>query len=156
MGPVVPRPTGPRRRPTTPGARSTRAPTSTSSRVAADVVVVGRIATLAGPAGPGWAEAVAIAAGRVVAAGSLGEVETVIGPGTRRLDLARDEVAVPGLTDAHLHLADAALERLRVTLEGCTSIEELIAVVGSAALEPGLAVRVARRPACCTSPRPAS
>ena len=92
----------------------------------ADLVVVGRIATLAGDEGPGWVEAVAIAHGRVVAAGSLADVDGVAGPATRRMVLAGDEVAVPGLTDAHLHLAEAALAATQVALEGCRSIDELI------------------------------
>ena len=92
----------------------------------ADLIVVGRIATLAGDEGPGWVEAIAISRGRVVAAGSLAAVDGVVGPGTRRMALAGDEVAVPGLTDAHLHLAEAALAATQVALEGCRSIDELI------------------------------
>ena len=43
--------------------------------------------------------------------GGLGgpTIEAAAGPRTRRLVLAPDEVAIPGLTDAHLHLADAAI-----------------------------------------------
>ena len=68
--------------------------------------------------GPGWAEAIAVRGGRVVAAGRADDVAGLAGPGTRRLDLRPDEVAIPGLTDAHLHLADAALERSRVDARG--------------------------------------
>jgi predicted amidohydrolase YtcJ len=92
----------------------------------ASLVVRGRIATLAGDDGPGWVEALAIRGGRVVAAGSRDEVEAAVGPGTRTLDVAPDEVAIPGLTDAHLHLAEAALARSRAALEDASSIEELI------------------------------
>ena len=101
----------------------------------ADLVVVGRIATLAGAEGAGWAEAIAVRGGRVVAAGRADDVAGLAGPGTRRLDLRPDEVAIPGLTDAHLHLADAALERSRVDLAGCESIDELVGRVREAALE---------------------
>ena len=100
----------------------------------ADLVVVGRIATLAGERGPGWVEAIAISRGRVVAAGSLSDVDGVSGPGTRRRTLADDEVAVPGLTDAHLHLAEAALAATQVALEGCRSIDELIERVRATAM----------------------
>ena len=62
--------------------------------------------------------------GRVVAAGSAADVEGLVGPGTRRLALAPDEVAIPGLTDAHLHLAEAALARRRVNLDGARSIDD--------------------------------
>src|SRR5215471_13073532 len=93
------------------------------------LVVTGRIATLAGSDGPEWVDAIAIRDGRVVAAGTLDDVEPAVRAGTRRIDLAPDEVAIPGLTDAHLHLADAAMARRRVELEGCASIEELVARV---------------------------
>ncbi len=83
--------------------------------------------------GPGWVDAVAIRDGRVVAAGSLADVEAAAGAGARRLALAPDEVAIPGLTDAHLHLAEAALARRRVALEGAASIPELVARVREAA-----------------------
>ncbi|HEY6569359.1 MAG TPA: amidohydrolase family protein, partial [Candidatus Limnocylindrales bacterium] len=99
----------------------------------ADLVLVGRIATLAGTDGPGWAEAIAVSGGRVVAAGTAVDVGGLAGPGTRRLTLARDEVAVPGLTDAHLHLVDTALAGSRVALEGCGSIDELVDRVRAAA-----------------------
>jgi predicted amidohydrolase YtcJ len=90
------------------------------------LVVTGRIATLAGSDGPEWVDAIAIDGGRVVAAGTLDDVEPAVRAGTRRLDLAPDEVAIPGLTDAHLHLAEAALARRRLDLEGCGSVEQLL------------------------------
>jgi predicted amidohydrolase YtcJ len=99
----------------------------------ADLLVTGRIATLAGTHGPGWVEALAIRDGRVVAAGTRGEAEAALGAGARILALAPEEVVVPGLTDSHLHLADAAIARLRVDLEPPTSIEELVALVREAA-----------------------
>jgi len=98
---------------------------------APELIVVGRIATLAGDRGPGWAEAIAIAGGRVLAAGSRADVEALAGPGTRRRLLAPDEVAVPGLTDAHLHLATAAMGRAAVDLAGLHTIEALIERVGA-------------------------
>ena len=99
----------------------------------ADLLVTGRIATLAGREGPAWVEAIAIRDGRVVAAGSRGDAEAAVGAGARVVSLAPDEVAVPGLTDAHLHLADAALARRRADLEAATSIDELVALVRAAA-----------------------
>jgi predicted amidohydrolase YtcJ len=82
----------------------------------AELIVSGRIATLAGESGFGWAEALAIRDGLVVAAGPLADVEALAGPDTRRLALAPDEAAMPGLTDAHLHFADTALNEDRVDL----------------------------------------
>ena len=92
---------------------------------APELIVVGRIATLAGDRGSGWAEAVAIRSGRVTAAGSLADVEALTDSKTRRLVLADDEVAVPGLTDAHLHLATAAMARRTVDLAGVARLSEM-------------------------------
>ncbi len=92
----------------------------------AGLLVTGRIATLKGRAGPGWVEALAIHGGRVVAAGTRDAVEGATSPGARRLDLAPDEVAIPGLTDAHLHLAETALARGRVDLDGARSVDDVI------------------------------
>jgi predicted amidohydrolase YtcJ len=104
----------------------------------ATLVVRGRIATLAGADGPAWVEAIGIADGRVVAAGSRGDVDAASGPGTRVIELAPDEAAVPGLTDSHLHLVEAALARSRVQLEDADSIEELVTRVRAAATQtPG-------------------
>jgi predicted amidohydrolase YtcJ len=47
--------------------------------------------------------------------------------------LAPDEVAIPGLTDAHLHLAEAALAAFRVHLEDATSVEVLVGRVRESA-----------------------
>lgn len=96
-------------------------------------LLTGRIATLAGRSGPGWVEAIAIEGGRVTAAGRLAEVEAALAPGARRLRLAPDEVALPGLTDAHLHLTEAALARRRVNLEDARSIGGVIDRVRAAA-----------------------
>ena len=75
----------------------------------ADLLIVGRILTLAGSRGLGEVEAIAIRGTRVVATGARSDVEALSGPGTRRLALDPSELALPGLTDSHLHLADAAI-----------------------------------------------
>lgn len=104
---------------------------------APELILAGRIATLAGDAGPGWAEAIAVRDGRVVAAGRAGEVAALAGPRSRRLRLAPDEVALPGLTDAHLHLVSAALAREGADLTGSASVGEAMArVQGLAARRP--------------------
>lgn len=99
----------------------------------ADVVVTGRIATLAGALGPGWVEALAVADGRVLGAGRQAEIDGLAGPGTRWIRLRPDEVAMPGLTDAHLHLVEAALARTRVDLEGVQAVSRAQAAVRAAA-----------------------
>ena len=89
----------------------------------ADLIVEGRIASLAGAAGPGWVEAIAVSGGRVVAAGSSADLAGLATAATRRLRLAPDEVAIPGLTDAHLHLVEAALARARVDLHDVATVD---------------------------------
>jgi predicted amidohydrolase YtcJ len=98
----------------------------------AELIVRGGIATLAGDRGLGWVEAIAIAAGRVVAAGSSDDVDSVAGPRTRRLELAPDEAALPGLTDAHLHLAEGGLSAERIDLTASRSMDEALAQVRGA------------------------
>ncbi|MEX2010817.1 MAG: amidohydrolase family protein, partial [Chloroflexota bacterium] len=107
--------------------------------MAADLVVVGRIATLAGDGGLGFVEALAIGGGRVLAAGHLAEIDSLSGASTRRVDLAPDEVAVPGLTDSHLHLAEASLDDDKVDLTAAATLGDAldrIALV-HASLAPG-------------------
>ena len=98
---------------------------------AAERIVAGRIATL-GPSGFGWVDAIAIAEGRVVAAGSVAAVEAAAGPRTERLVLAPDEVAIPGLTDAHLHLAEAAISARAVDLESAPTLEAGLRAIAGA------------------------
>ncbi len=88
------------------------------------LVITGRIATLRGPTGMGWVEAVAISGDRIVAAGGRSEVESLTGRRTRHIDLPPDLAAMPGLTDAHLHLADAAIAAEHVDLSEAVDIED--------------------------------
>lgn len=70
----------------------------------------GHILTM-NPAQPA-AEAVAIAAGRILAVGSNDDIQAFARPGTRRVDLSGRTV-VPGFNDAHNHPAIAGLSHLR-------------------------------------------
>jgi hypothetical protein len=99
-----------------------------------DALVTGRIATLAGPAGFGWVEAVGITGGRVAFAGSAVELETRADPFTVRFELDPDEVAVPGLTDAHLHLADGGIAIEQVDLTTSSTLEDGLALIREADL----------------------
>jgi predicted amidohydrolase YtcJ len=103
------------------------------------MLVVGRIATLAGEEGPGYVEAVAIGAGRVVAAGRLADIEALAGPSTGRVDLAPDEVAIPGLTDSHLHLAETALGESKADLTAAATLAAGLDLIAEAdrSLPPG-------------------
>ncbi len=84
----------------------------------ADLIISGRIATLAGSGGFGWVEALAIRAGRVLAGGTWSDVEPLAGAATRQWRLGRDVVVTPSITDAHLHLAAAALAAGQPDLTG--------------------------------------
>lgn len=88
-----------------------------------DALVTGRIATLAGVSGFGWVEAIGIRDGRVAFAGTEVDLETRADPHTERIALEPDEVAIPGLTDAHLHLAQCAVARDHVDLTDAATLE---------------------------------
>jgi predicted amidohydrolase YtcJ len=104
-----------------------------------DLLITGRIATLAGDEGLGWVEAVGIREGRIAFAGSAVDLETRADPHTRRIELGHDEVGLPGLTDAHLHLAEGGLARDHVDLSRSVTIEDGLALLGvaHARLAPG-------------------
>jgi len=97
-----------------------------------DTLITGRIATLAGDKGFGWVEAIGLRDGRVAFAGSEVFLETRADPHTLRIALEPDEVAIPGLTDAHLHLAQAALARRHVDLETSADLAEGLARIAAA------------------------
>src|SRR5262245_44488639 len=97
-----------------------------------DALVTGRIATLAGDSGFGWVEAVGISGGRVAFAGSAVDLETRADPFTLRFELDPDEVAIPGLTDAHLHLAEGGIAREKVDLSQVATLPEALAAIRAA------------------------
>lgn len=88
-----------------------------------DAIVVGRVITLGGRRGLGAVEAIAIRDGRVAAIGGRLEIEALGGARTRRIELGPDELALPGLTDSHLHLAEAALAIDQVQLADVATLE---------------------------------
>ncbi len=90
-------------------------------------LITGRIATLEGDSGFGWVEAIGIRDGRVAFAGSEVFLETRADPFTERIRLEPDQVAIPGLTDAHLHLAQAALASRQVDLGDAATLDEGLA-----------------------------
>ncbi len=99
--------------------------------VRADVVVTGRIATLEGRDGLGIVDALAITAGRVVAAGPMMDIQPFVGPRTRRIELPPETMAMPGLTDAHLHLADAAIAEDHLDLAAAPTLERGLAMLAA-------------------------
>jgi predicted amidohydrolase YtcJ len=98
-----------------------------------DTLVSGRIATFGGASGFGWVEAVGIRDGQIAFAGSAVDLESRADPHTRRVELDPGEIAIPGLTDAHLHLTDAALAADQVDLSSAATLEDGLALVAEAA-----------------------
>lgn len=70
-----------------------------------------------------WAEAVACASGRILAVGSSAEIMALAGPETEIID-AGGRLALPGLTDAHVHLLQFAIRRQEVSLFGVRDFDE--------------------------------
>ncbi|MFM7616551.1 MAG: amidohydrolase [Actinomycetes bacterium] len=87
--------------PPTPGPRSPVPRTPFVDPGIADLIVLGRIVTM-DPDRP-EAEAIAIAAGRIVAVGDRDDVEARRGPDTEVLELG-DDVCYPGFVEPHAHL----------------------------------------------------
>ena len=103
-------------------------PADRDERMPLDALITGRIATLGGTSGLGWVEAIGNRDGRVAFAGSEVALETRADPFTRRFALEPDEVAIPGLTDAHLHLAQAAHALRQVDLSAVATLAHGMAV----------------------------
>ncbi len=70
-----------------------------------------------------FAEAVAIASGRMVAVGADTEIATLIGAHTKVIDL-KGRLAVPGLIDSHAHFIYGGFQLLSVDLKDAPSEEE--------------------------------
>ncbi|WP_242884348.1 amidohydrolase [Actinomadura litoris] len=101
---------------------------------AADLVLLGgNVLTLDGESRT--ATAVAVAGDRIVAVGGDRDVREFVGPGTSTVDLAGSTV-VPGLNDAHLHLAMFGLAALGADLNGVTSLAALHAELAGAGPGP--------------------
>ena len=85
-----------------------------------------------------FAEAVAIANGRILAVGSNAEIHAYTGQNTRVVDL-KGRLAVPGLIDSHAHFIDGGFQLLSVDLKDARSEEEFTRRIGKKArtLAPG-------------------
>jgi predicted amidohydrolase YtcJ len=104
-----------------------------------EMLITGRIATLEGSSGFGWVEAIGIRNGRIAFAGSEVYLETRADPFTQRIHLDPDQVAIPGLTDAHLHLVQVAISKRQVDLTDAATMAHGLQRLGAAhgALPPG-------------------
>jgi predicted amidohydrolase YtcJ len=97
------------------------------------VITAGTVVTLDGVRAR--ATAVAVRDGRILAVGDAAEMQRLIGPATRRIDLPRATV-VPGLGDAHVHVESIGDALEHIDLVGAATLEEAVARVrtGAAAL----------------------
>ena len=104
----------------------------------ADLVVRGQVVLAAELDGLVTAEAIGIAGGRVVASGSVAEVEAAAVPGARLVD-AGDAAIVPGLHDFHVHLVGLARSRAAVSLDGAADGRDVLELLRAAAAsgDPG-------------------
>lgn len=69
-------------------------------------------------------QALAIAGGKILAAGSNRQILELKAPNTQVIDLGGHFV-MPGFNDAHTHLASAGFEKLNVDLVGTKSLDEM-------------------------------
>lgn len=71
------------------------------------------------------AKAVAVRGDRIVKVGDEGDVSGLIGEGTTVIDL-NGKVALPGLTDTHVHVVELGMSEDLVDLSCCVSSEEIL------------------------------
>jgi predicted amidohydrolase YtcJ len=69
-------------------------------------------------------EAIAVRGDRIQAVGNKVDIEKLKGPQTQVIDLGGHFV-MPGFNDAHVHLADAGLQKLNVDLTGVKTLDEM-------------------------------
>jgi predicted amidohydrolase YtcJ len=74
------------------------------------------------------AEAIAAKYGKIVFVGPSADVKRYEGRGTRTVDL-KGKTVVPGLTDAHYHLAGVGQREMTLNLEGTTTLKDFLAKV---------------------------
>ncbi|MBK8985163.1 MAG: amidohydrolase [Chloroflexi bacterium] len=81
-----------------------------------------------------WAEAAAIANGRFVAVGDNNTIGQLAGPQTKWID-ANGRLALPGLTDAHVHFLQVAIRRRQASLFGVADFAAVQRLVAAAAAQ---------------------
>jgi len=72
-----------------------------------------------------WAQAVAVHAGEIIFVGDDQDVEPLIGPRTRLVDL-QGKMMLPGFHDVHVHLFDGGMQSLQCDLWDCQTAEDVI------------------------------
>jgi predicted amidohydrolase YtcJ len=71
-----------------------------------------------------WAEAVAVQGDKIVAVGSVAEIDHYRGTSTKVID-AGGKLVLPGFTDCHIHFLDGALSLQRIYLDDAPDIAEI-------------------------------
>lgn len=97
------------------------------STVAADLVLTGAAIYTLEPAAP-WAEAIAVADGRILAVGSEADALRHRGPATPVVDLA-GAMILPGFHDTHVHPVTGGIELGQCDLNGLESVDAVLAKV---------------------------
>ena len=82
------------------------------------------------------AEALAVIGDKIVAVGSVAEIEAWRGPGTEVID-AGDHLLVPGFNDSHVHFVDGSSQLTNVQLKDARSPEEFGQRIGEYAKKLG-------------------
>ncbi|HEX5396950.1 MAG TPA: amidohydrolase family protein, partial [Candidatus Limnocylindria bacterium] len=98
----------------------------------ASTVILGQIVVAARPDGLETAEAIGLADGRVLLAGSEVDVRDAAASDARLID-ARGMAVIPGIHDFHMHLVGLSRARRSVPLADVASYAELVARVEDAA-----------------------
>jgi predicted amidohydrolase YtcJ len=80
------------------------------------------------------AEAVAVANGRILSAGSNAEADALAGPHTQRIDL-EGRLVLPGFIDSHFHYHQWALNRVNLDLSDAADLKEVLRRVKNAAAQ---------------------
>jgi hypothetical protein len=103
----------------------------------ADLVLVNGVVYTVAEGSP-RAEAVAVRGGRILYVGTSTAAKSLAGPGTVTVDL-KGATVVPGLTDAHCHLAGIGRREMTLNLEGAGSLQEMLKRVEArvASAKPG-------------------
>ena len=116
-------------------AATAAAAAGAAPQISADLLLLhGRIYTL-DPAHP-WAEAIAVAGGRVIAVGSDADLARFVSSSVHTIDL-RGRLVTPGLIDSHVHFIEGGFYLKNVPLRDAATMAEVARRVASyAALHP--------------------
>lgn len=101
------------------------------SKPAADLIITNAKVWTVDSARP-MAQAIAVLGDRIVAVGSVAEVDTWRGPSTRVVD-AGGKLVLPGFDDAHVHFVSGGLQLAAIQLNDATSREEFARRIGERA-----------------------